>query len=178
MFFAEASGIMTLKEDDLRKPVILCLIFMLFGSIAYCGQESRIELADGSVINGEIVSYADGVYSLNTRSFGMVNVESSRVSRITPSGGQLSGIQPAGSPSASTSQVDFSNYQQKIMSDPASASLVTGMAFDPSIQALAEDPQIQEAVKKGDIQALMQNEKFMSVVNNPKMQESIKKLKK
>lgn len=162
----------------MKKPVIFCFVFMLLGSIAYCGQESRIELTDGSVINGEIVSYAAGVYSLNTSSFGMVNVESSRVSRITPAGGQLSGIQPAVSPAASGSQVDFSKYQQKIMSNPASASLVTGMAFDPSIQALAEDPQIQEAVKKGDIQALMQNEKFMSVVNNPKMQETIKKLKK
>jgi hypothetical protein len=166
------------RRAALKRIVILCLFFLGFSAVVYCSQESKIELTDGSIINGEIVSYASGVYVLDTPAFGVISVESAKVSRIEPVNRQLSGI-PAGPtvPSASFSQSDINNYKQKIMNNPATASLIAGMAFDSRIQELAEDPQIQDAVKSGDIQALMKNEKFMNIVNNPKMQESIKKLK-
>ena len=61
----------------MKKTVILYIFFLAFslsGMHAYCGQISRIELTDGSVINGEIISFADGMYDISTDSLGEMKI--------------------------------------------------------------------------------------------------------
>ncbi len=162
----------------MRKIYLICLFFLAFCVCGYCAQESRVELSDGSVINGQIVSYANGVYVLDTPAFGVIKVEAAKVARIE-SAGYSSSVTPV-SPSVTSgnfSKSEVSAYSQKWMSNPASAAVITNLASDPSIRELVEDPEVQAAIKSGDIQSLMKNEKFMSIVNNPNMQESLKKLK-
>ncbi|MDD5042569.1 MAG: hypothetical protein PHV40_02765 [Candidatus Omnitrophica bacterium] len=84
---------------------------------------------------------------------------------------------PALSREGNVNPEELGLYKRKLLANPASASVVTGLAANPQIKALVDDPQVQEAIKSGDIQALMNNEKFMSVVNNPQVRESVKKLK-
>ena len=158
--------------------IIFCLFFLALNASAYCGQVNRIELSDGSIINGEILSYADGIYVVSTAAFGAIKLEAAKVSKIELVNSPLSGapISPTNRP-GNLSQPQIDAYREKLMGNPENAAIITGLAADQQIQGLAQDPQVLEAVKSGDIQALMKNEKFMGIVNNPKVQEAVKKLK-
>ncbi len=162
----------------MKKINIFCAFFLALTAAAYCGQQSKIELTDGSVIKGEIVSYANNVYTINTANFGEIKVEGTKVSKIE-SANYVSPGAPAGANlqgnNLSSSQVYA--YGQKLMEDPQNAAVITGLASDPKFQEMAKDPQIMEALKAGDMQALMKNPKFMSVANSENVQETVKKLK-
>ena len=162
----------------MRKLTYLFVFFLTLCVAGYCGQVSRIELTDGSVINGEIVSYSNGVYTINSATFGEIRIEGSKVSKIetgnspSPSAQINSATQPG-----NLTQPQIDAYREKLLSNPAAPSVVSGLANDPQIQELLKDPEIMAAAKAGDIQALMKNEKFKTIANNPKMQEAVEKLK-
>jgi len=162
------------KEAHLRKTIIFCVFFLGVSAAAYCGQASRIEFTDGSVINGEIVSLANGIYTINAPSVGQLTVEAARVSKIeslrppsADSTGQSNGI----------SQSQINAYKDKVMSNPESMAVIKGLADNPQIQDIAKDPEILNAAKSGDIQGLMNSEKFKQLISNPEIQKAVKKLK-
>ena len=181
----------------MKRTIIFFVALTIFYTFAYCDQRSRVELTDGSIINGEIVSITNGIYVISTAAFGEIQVEASKVYRIESADDPFVGmpvaptvqsdipvtsdIQP-GIPVAPTIQSgNFSKSQinsiaQGLMSDPESAAIITSLASDPRIQEVIKDPYIQNAAKAGDIQALMKNEKFMGIVNNPNMQEAFRDL--
>jgi len=162
----------------LKKIIILSLFFLALNVAAYCAQANRIQLTDGSVINGEIISYLNGIYVINTAAFGEIKIEAAKISKI-----ESEDAPAVNTPVNTDIQTNIPNksmvdsYRQKLMANPENAAVITGLATDPAIQDLAKDPQIMEAAKAGDIQGLMKNPKFINIVNNPKMQEAIKKLK-
>ena len=163
----------------MKRIIMVSLFLLAVNPAAYCAEASRVELNDGSVITGEIVSYANGVYVINTASLGEMKLDAAKISSIQPLNSSL-----VNSPAASAAGVNnpdgskMGAYSQSLMSKPENAAIVAGLASDPHIQELVNDPQVAEAVKKGDIQALMKNEKFMQIVNDPDTQESLKKIKK
>jgi hypothetical protein len=169
----------------LKKPIFFCLFYLFFTGAAYCGQANRIELADGSVINGEIISFSNGVYTVRTANLGDMNIEASKVAVIktaaaaTPyPNSPITPFSPSNIPTSSIpTSSDISNYGQKLMGNPGNAAVITDLANDPQIQIIAQDPEIEAAVKAGDIQALMNNPKFMDMVNSSKIQEGVRKIK-
>ena len=163
----------------MKKIVIFCLFFLALNAVVYCGQLSKIELTDGSVINGEIVSYANSIYTINTPTFGEIKVGVGKISKIKPvkqvsSGASNSPILQANNPI----QSQVSTYGQTLMQNPGNAAMLIDLSSNPELQAMASDPEILEAAKTNDIQALMKNPKFMDIVNSPEMQEAVNKLKK
>lgn len=161
----------------MKTTIIFCIFFLALNIVAYCGQASRIDLTDGSVIHGEIVSYADGIYVVNTPTFGEIRVDGAKVAKIesTNASSSIVPINPTEPPTNLTPpQIDA--YKDKLMNDPKNAAVITGLAADPQFQEIAKDPQIQEAIKSGNIQDLIKNEKFIDMVNSPKFQEGVKKL--
>ena len=162
----------------MKKAIIFCVLILASAVAGYCGQTSRIELTDGSVINGEVVSFLNGTYTINTANFGQITVDAAKVSKIE----SLSAI-PAVAQTGLSAQTgmpisaQINAYKEKVMNNPEGAAVMTGLAGNPQIQELAKDPQILDAAKSGDFQALMQNEKFQEIVNNPEIQKAVKKLK-
>ena len=55
------------------------LILMTFSSNLFAGQLSEIELIDGGVILGEIISKSDGVYVVKSESLGTLKVKESEI---------------------------------------------------------------------------------------------------
>lgn len=160
------------------KVIIIFLLFVcMLSAVTYGEQVSRIELNDGSVINGQIVSYLNGVYTINTGTMGEIKIEASKVSKIEAAHASSLSVSNTDGQMNNISKAQIDNYRQTIMNNPENASIVTGLATDPDIQELAKDPAIIEAAKSGDLQALMKNEKFMGIVNSPKMKDAVKKLK-
>ncbi len=163
----------------MKRIIIFCSLLIALHTAAYCGPVNRIILIDGSIINGEIVSYENGIYVIRTANLGEMKLESAKVFRIEsvnilPSSNPVvSAIQPD---SPTPSEVD--SYKQKLMSDPENAAIIATLATDKQIQEVAKDPQVQDAIKSGDIQALMKNKKFMDIVNDPNIQGTVERLKK
>ena len=162
----------------MKKIIIFCSFFLALNAVAYCGQLSKIELTDGSVINGEIVSYANSVYTINTTTFGEIKVGAAKVAKIE----SVNYVSPAASirpivQTNNSTQSQVSTYGQTLMKNPENAAIFKGLASDPELQEIAKDPQLQDAAKAGDIQALLKNPKFMNIVNSPEVQEAVKKLK-
>ncbi|HNW38933.1 MAG TPA: hypothetical protein PL125_05320 [Candidatus Omnitrophota bacterium] len=164
----------------MKKIIIACSFFCAVNIAGYCGQVSKIELVDGSVINGEIVSYLNGVYTVNTASVGEVKVAGDKVAKIEAakyaSSGTLTTDLVVKADDPASSQV--SAYGKKLMKNPENVAVIKNVIGDPKLQEIAQDPQLQEAAQKGDIQALLKNPKFMEMVNSQEMQEAVKKLKK
>ena len=162
----------------MKKLIIFCSFFFALNAAAYSGQLSKIELTDGSVINGEVVSYLNNIYTISTTSFGEIKVEAAKVVKIESANyispnTSLSPIVQTNNPTPS----QVSAYGQTLMKNPENVTVLKGLASDPRVQEIAGDAQIQDAAKSGDIQALMKNPKFMDIVNSPEVQKAIKKLK-
>lgn len=156
------------------KPKILFLLFLLsLGIPGFCAQLSKIHLNDGSVIEAEVVSLENGVYTLNTGSLGQVRVDASKVGKIEAE--DASSIAPRISiptnPANANMQSQIDSLKTTITNDPRSMQIVNDLAKDPQIQEIAKDPDIANAAKSGDIKALMSNEKFKQLIENPKIKE-------
>jgi hypothetical protein len=151
---------------DLKRNIISLFCLLVFATTGYCGQQSIIQLTDGSVINGEIISLVNGTYIVSTASFGDIKIDSTRVTKI----------ESRGKPdNLSFSQLQ--DYGQSIMSNPDNASVVQDLANNPQIRALVEDPEIANAVKSGNVQALMNNKKLIDVASSPEIEEAARKIK-
>lgn len=161
----------------MKKAVIFCLLVLVLPLAAYCQQESRIELTDGSVINGEIVSFVNGVYTVNTSAFGQIKIGTGQVAKVQSVNPSVSPLGTSPFQTSNPVAAGLDGYKQKVLNNPENTAIITGLATDPQIQDLAEDPQIINAAKSGDIQALMQNKKFMDVINDPRFREEMDRLK-
>ena len=163
----------------MKRLTFLCLFFLTLHAFAYCGQRSRILLFDGSVINGEVVSYNNGIYVIRSDELGELSIESGKIFRM-----DSIDYSPANIANASVIDLNNStsagidNYRKELMNDPKSAAVITTLAADPQIQEILKDQQIHEAAQAGDVEALIKNKKFIDMVNNPKLREAVDKIKK
>jgi hypothetical protein len=146
--------------------VILALLFFLGVSIgnALAGEIKEIELKDGSVIYGEIVSYGGGVFTLRSKGLGTVKIEESEIRAIR------SGAHEGGK------QDQIQQLQQRMMSDKEVVEMILSLQNDPDVQRILQDPEIMKAVNSGDINALLSNPKFMKLLENPTIQDIRKRV--
>lgn len=156
----------------MKEMAVCCLLLLGLSGVAYCGNLSKVELADGSVIQGEVVSLNNGVYTIKTASLGEVAIEASNVRNIGVSYGPASLLNPAqGAAPDDAFKSQVSRIQNTMTADPAIMKKVAGLAADPQFHELLKDPEIINAAKSGDVKSLMNNQKLLGVVNNPKVQE-------
>ena len=156
------------------RALLICLILAGFVSLnAHAGEVREIDLSDGSVINGEVLSLRNGIYTVRSDTLGIVKLEESKVRAIRPRS-PASGSQPAQS---GISSGQAQSLQQKMMSDQEIMGLIQSLKNDPEFQKILEDPEIMKAVNAGDVSALAANPKFMKLLNNATVQEIEKKVK-
>jgi len=147
-------------------------------SLADAAEKSRMELTDGSTLDGEIVSFSEGKYTVKSPSLGTLQIEDSKV-RAIHHGDQASG--PLQKDIASMDETEVQSEMQKlqpaITGNPEVMKTVTGLTSDPDFKTLIEDPAIMNAAKSLDVKALMANEKFVKAANSPAVQEIRQKIK-
>lgn len=153
------------------KKILLCSIFLLGLSVtAYCGQ--RIELIDGNVIHANVISFMNGIYTLDAGSLGQIKIDASKIKTITMvKQNSIPESNTQNLPDASSTQSETARLKDKIASNPEMMGLVAEMARDPQFQELVQDPAIAEALRTQNMNALMSNPKFMAILNDPKIQE-------
>lgn len=155
---------------------ILLLLGVTIGNV-FAGEVREIELKDGSVIYGEIVSFKGGIYTLKSSTLGTVKIEESkiRVIRFKPSV-KAKGKQRNSAQTSSKAKVQA--LQQLMMGDKEIVSMILSLLNDPEVQKILEDPSIIKAVNSGDIEALISNPKFMKLLDNPAVKDISKKTAK
>jgi hypothetical protein len=155
----------------MRRSIVFSLLVVGFClGAASAGEIREVELIDGSVIRGEIVSSEGGIYTLKTDTLGTVTIEASksRAIRFKPSVETERAV--SGSMGAST-EVQVKALQQLMMSDQELVRMILSLLNDPEIQAVLEDPSIIQAMNAGDIGSLTANPKFMKLLENPAIQD-------
>jgi hypothetical protein len=134
---------------------------MATGSSA--AEVKEIELTDGSVITGEVLSLNNGIYTIRTGSLGTLTIKDSKVRSISTPG--------SASPSRQSGQnSDVRSLQDKMMSDQEVMGMIQSLKDDPQFIKILEDPEIMNAVVSGDTAALMTNPKFLQLLHNPTVQ--------
>ena len=156
----------------MTKSTIICsfiLLVFLCGN-AFSGGISEVELIDGSVISGEIVSFRDGIYKLKSGILGTIEINESKISLIRlKSCGKTTG-DPV-SPSNTSINNELQSLQKSLMYNQEIMKLILSLQNDPDIQELLQDSVIMNAVNSGDINALISNPKFMKIMEKTTIQQ-------
>ena len=143
----------------MRFLVILIILFGLsFGHVA-AGVDQEIELNDGSVIFGEIVTLEEDIYTIKSIDLGMVRVERSKIRAIRPKS------------NTETIGEQLKTIEQRMMNNDEILTLLLALESDPAFKEIMEDPEIMKRVLSGDIHGLMSNSKFLKLIDNPTIQE-------
>ena len=138
---------------------------------------ATVVLRDGTVIQGEVKSLQDGVYTIETTSVGTVHVRAGDVRSIDEDGKSPT-APPAGQPAAGSSPGNaLDAAKSQIVADPKLLATVLALQNDPEVLAVLADPEVAKAMAAGDYSALMSNAKIVALMQNPKMREIIDALR-
>ena len=161
------------------KKIFFLLLFVLMSvSLAYAAHKVRIELTDGSTVDGEVVSFSDGKYTVNSPSLGTLQIEDSKIRNIRSTDQAAESPQKDGASfDAATVQHEFQKLQPAMVSDPDTVRTISGLISNPDFQVLFKDPKIMNAAKSLDIKTLMADEKFVKALNDPAVKEIRQKVK-
>jgi len=145
------------------------LILILFTSsvTANAGEAREIELIDGSIITGEVLSLVGGIYTIRSDSLGMIKLDDSKIRAIR----SKSAGHGARKDVVSASGGEVRSLQEKMMSDKEIMILIQSLQNDPEFQRILEDTEVMKAVNSGDIAALMANARLMKLLNNSTLRE-------
>jgi hypothetical protein len=145
------------------KSFILVIIIIAAAATLVNGAEIReIELTDGSVIAGEIVSLSGDVYTVRSATLGIIQIEESKVRTIR----RKTATGTAGAPDS-----QIKSLQDKMLNDPETMHMIQSLQNDPDFQTILQDPEIMKAVQNGDLVTLMANPQFMRLLNKQTLQE-------
>ena len=147
--------------------ISLVIVLGLLCGNAHAGEVREIELTDGSMVRGEVLSLSNGIYTVKSGSLGLLKLEESKVRTIRSKSPSMN-AQPEQS---SSSPGNRESLQQKMMSDKEIMGLIQSLQNDPEFQKMLEDPDVMKAVNTGDVSALAANPKFMKLLNNATVQK-------
>jgi len=151
------------------------LVLMAFYGNASAGQLSEIELVDGGIIRGEIVSQSDGVYVVKSDSLGTLKVKESEIQFIRMGFAGATEKEIVSTPKGAAAS-EIQSLRQSMMNNDEVMGLVMALQKNPKMQELLKDPDFMKAVSAGDITTLMANPKFIELLNNPEIKEIQKKV--
>ena len=147
-----------------RLAVSFLLLLFVFTGELYAGEVRMIELNDGSLLYGKIVSLKDGVYTVNTMSLGSVKIEESKI-RV---------IRFKSDDQAAKEQIQA--MQKLMLSDKEIINMIASLKNDPDVQKILKDPALMKAINSGDLETLISNPKFLKLLANPKILNIKKKV--
>jgi phosphoribosylformylglycinamidine (FGAM) synthase PurS component len=119
----------------------------------------RIELLDGTVLQGEILSFDGAAYAVRTENLGTMRIDKSKVRSIRMG------------TSASGTQQEVQDLLSRMLMNPDALGMIMGLQNDPDVQAVLNDPEIMSAAEAGDFGKLLSNPKFIKLLQNPVIQE-------
>jgi hypothetical protein len=150
----------------LRRLFAASALLAALGDAAAGGEVREIVLHDGSVVSGEVVSLADGVYVIRSSSLGTLRIDATRIRAIrSRSDG------PVGAPDASSLPADLQALQSALLGDPEIMRMILSLGNDPQFQAALGDPALLEAIRTGNLDALASHPAILELTRHPLVQQ-------
>ena len=149
--------------------IFICLLtihWTFIGAVVYA--DSRIEMLDGSTLNGNVVSYSNGYYVIDSASLGRLGIDESTIRSIEPGGATRRG-------GGYSEQIR--SIQQKISASPVLVEMIMGLQSDPNLQGALSDPQFVHLILSGNLQALKGDPRFLKILDNPSLQAVVDAVK-
>jgi hypothetical protein len=150
------------------RPLVLGVWLAGIATVASAG-ESRIELRDGTVLHGELVSAGGGVYRIRSPSLGEIQVRESDVVSLRPMGPE--GANPSAAPTESAGtgdrQGELAAIQQRLVGDPDTLKAIMSLQDDPQIRAALADPGFAQLILSGNVAALRSDPRFQKLMEHP-----------
>lgn len=146
--------------------ISVAMILSHVAGSAAAGELREIQLSDGSIVSGEVLSLSGGFYTIKSATLGTLRLEESKILVIRPK------ASPQGSAGG-----DTKSLQEKMIRNQDIMSLIPTLQDDPDFKKIMEDPELMKAVAAGDIAVLMADPRFVKFLNNPTVQEIQKKVK-
>ena len=166
---------------------VFFILLSVYCSSLYADKQRLIELNDGSVISGQIVSFSNGTYTINSASLGIIKIEDSTIQAIR-SNSEDAKIQTIRSNSnrpisdiainpTSVSNTDLQSLQNLMMGNPSIMNTILSLQDDPDFQAILQDSDIMAAIMSGNLNALMTNTTFMELLEHQQVKGIIEEVK-
>lgn len=155
----------------------LFTIIMMAGFAAatlFVAQAGEIELTDGSVVRGEIMSVSGGVYQVKTDSLGVVSVPESKIKNIRMGASQANAGGQKAIQLFGNDQVKA--LEDRIVNDQDLLSSVASLGDDPAFREILKDPAIMKAIAENDVSALLSNPKILRALENQQVKAIGEKL--
>ena len=173
-----------------RKSFLIIKFAIVAGLILVtqpCFAEQVFTLKDGSIIKGSIISFAQGVYAVQSQQLGRLQIPAENVVSVTNAASQSQPARqqtPSSSPSASglspAATQQMTDVQNQIMADPALMQEVEKMAKDKEMAALLADPalknELMSALRSNDPRMVENNPQLKKILQNPYMQNVLKQM--
>lgn len=140
------------------------MLILTFASGAIAGEIRELELNDGSIVTGEVVSLNNGLYTVKSGSLGTLHIEESKVRTIRQK-------QASQNPPVGTDRI-----RERMMSNNEVMELIGTLQDDAAFKAILEDPELMKAVNAGDVARLMADPRFMKLLNHSTVQNIQKKI--
>lgn len=143
------------------EAALLVLVWLLTANTLVAG-ESRIELEDGSLITGEVLSSDGRTYRIRSRTLGTLEIDAERIRSLRPSGS--ADTDTGTHTGAGTSAATAANHQrvESIQKDIAANSGLLG-----SIMSLEHDATIREALADDEFMRAIAERDFATLRNHP-----------
>ena len=156
----------------LIKTSLIILLSLCFSGVL-AGEQRQIELKDGSVISGEIVSFNNGVYTIKSDTLGTLEIEDAKIQAIH-SKKALAG--QAFDLSNFAISPELQQLQSVMMNDKEIMNTILSLQSDPQFQAVLQDPAVKNAISSGNLNSLIANPNFMKLLEHQTVQEIAKQV--
>ena len=153
----------------------LLLPFLFIVSTVWANTQSRFELMDGSVIQGEILSFSKGVYRISSDMLGTISLPEEKIRAIKParvSGSQAENSRQQGG-SAGAQKID--RMQSQMLNDPETVRLIEELQNNPSVQRILQDEELMKAIAEGNLNKLGEDPKIKALMNDQTIGKIIEK---
>ncbi len=163
----------------MKRLILSLFLVSIAAASASAGGIREVELTDGSVIAGEVLSLSNGVYTIKSGTLGTMKISESKIRAIREKDHGAAGSAQSGQAGdAGGANAPVKSLQDKMMNDGEIMDMIKSLQNDRDFQKILEDPEVMKAVNSGDISALMANPGFMKLLDNKTVQDIQNKVKK
>ena len=143
----------------------LLLLFIITHNIANAQGLVEINLLDGTIISGKLVSFDNGVYTINSSTLGTLEIKETNVRSLR------SKTSAAETPPDMSTQTKIHPLQQRMVADKDIMKMITSLLQDPEFQELLQDEALMKAFSSGDLNTLKSNPKLQKLLNNSTVEQ-------
>jgi hypothetical protein len=165
-----------LNRDRKAFGLSFLLIFVFIFSHAGASTLSRFELMDGSIIQGQILSYTGGVYAINSDVLGTISLPEEKIRTIKPA--QISDPQAKNnidSKELAPGAKKIDKMQDRMLSDPETVRLIEELQNNPAVQKILQDEELMQAIAEGNLNRVSEDPKIIQLMDDKTVGKIIEK---